>query len=449
MQLGKIGAAAIASGFVLGGLLAVIAGGPIWLGSAYAALALVLWLLPTQRGRPAGVAPRHARARERVPAQPPRPAVTQEPAAESGGPAVSGPGPTAPSRSNTSAPPATEAPTATPVAESGKSTATPAAAGDQTAPTRSHQSTGDRVGASVASRAPVEPAWPAAPSGPAPSDRSQARARPSLTADTRQTASMVAPARDQHATRPAAPERTPTDATTHPHAATSASHPVQPASGAIGYMVSDTQATGNRLPDASEPIQARCRARGLTLITIARDTQATRTDGRERPALRWTLQQLADDHAQTLIVTHLNHLGDNPAQLAQLLRWLDEHERTLIALDCGLDTSTEAGRIAANALIRIGARRQPRTARPANEPGHSRHVGRRAAVSDVPELSDRIRRLRAQGMTLQAIADILNTEGIPTIRGGAKWRPSSVQAATGYRRPAPKRLDLPPGTHAK
>ena len=39
-------------------------------------------------------------------------------------------------------------------------------------------------------------------------------------------------------------------------------------------------------------------------------------------------------------------------------------------------------------------------------------------------------------MTLQAIADVLNAEGVPTLRGGAMWRPSSVQRATGYRRPA-------------
>ena len=38
-------------------------------------------------------------------------------------------------------------------------------------------------------------------------------------------------------------------------------------------------------------------------------------------------------------------------------------------------------------------------------------------------------------MTLQAIADVLNAEGVPTLRGGAMWRPSSVQRAAGYRRP--------------
>ena len=44
--------------------------------------------------------------------------------------------------------------------------------------------------------------------------------------------------------------------------------------------------------------------------------------------------------------------------------------------------------------------------------------------------------MRAANMTLQAIADQLNAEGVPTLRGGAMWRPSSVQAALGYRRPS-------------
>ena len=38
-------------------------------------------------------------------------------------------------------------------------------------------------------------------------------------------------------------------------------------------------------------------------------------------------------------------------------------------------------------------------------------------------------------MTLQAIANQLNHEHIPTLRGGQEWRPSSVQAAVGYKRP--------------
>ena len=44
--------------------------------------------------------------------------------------------------------------------------------------------------------------------------------------------------------------------------------------------------------------------------------------------------------------------------------------------------------------------------------------------------------MRVNGMTLQAIADRLNAENVPTLRGGKKWRPSGVHAATGYRRPS-------------
>ena len=40
-------------------------------------------------------------------------------------------------------------------------------------------------------------------------------------------------------------------------------------------------------------------------------------------------------------------------------------------------------------------------------------------------------------MTLQAIADALNAEGVPTLRGGETWRQSGVQAAAGYRRRKP------------
>ena len=47
-------------------------------------------------------------------------------------------------------------------------------------------------------------------------------------------------------------------------------------------------------------------------------------------------------------------------------------------------------------------------------------------------LSDRVvKRIvtdRANGLTLQAIADKLNVQKVPTAQGGALWRPSSVRA---------------------
>ena len=56
-------------------------------------------------------------------------------------------------------------------------------------------------------------------------------------------------------------------------------------------------------------------------------------------------------------------------------------------------------------------------------------------MHDLPALTKHIVTMRSSGMSLQAIADRLNAEGVPTLRGGKLWRPSSVQVALGYRRP--------------
>lgn len=56
-------------------------------------------------------------------------------------------------------------------------------------------------------------------------------------------------------------------------------------------------------------------------------------------------------------------------------------------------------------------------------------------MQDIPTLKQWIVAMREAGMTLQAIADTLNEEDVPTLRGGQKWRFSSVQSAAGYRRP--------------
>jgi DNA invertase Pin-like site-specific DNA recombinase len=158
----------------------------------------------------------------------------------------------------------------------------------------------------------------------------------------------------------------------------------------------------------------------------------------ERPGLNHALELLGSGEASCLVVAGLDRLSRSAANLGTVIEWLDEVGARLVVIDIDLDTSTEEGRVAARALARVGALergsgeqggRRDRVGRP--EPS-----GRRAAVSDRPLLQRRIATMRASGMTLQAIADTLNREGVPTLRGGAKWRPSSVQAATGYKRPS-------------
>jgi uncharacterized protein (DUF433 family) len=116
---------------------------------------------------------------------------------------------------------------------------------------------------------------------------------------------------------------------------------------------------------------------------------------------------------------------------------VDELDARLVVIDIDLDTGTEQGRVAARALARVGAleREQEQDLEPEIASAAPARAGGRPAVADRPLLQRRIALMRASGMTLQAIADTLNREGVPTLRGGSEWRPSSVQAAVGYKRP--------------
>jgi DNA invertase Pin-like site-specific DNA recombinase len=189
-------------------------------------------------------------------------------------------------------------------------------------------------------------------------------------------------------------------------------------------------------------IRAICEARGMVLHKLVGDVQSYSGPDLERPGLMHALQLLEAGEVTCLVVTGLDRLSRSAANLGTLVNRLDEIGARLVVIDIDLDTRTEEGRMAARALVQVGALERsggPRGKPERSRPRRSGGTGGRPAVADLPLLQRRIATMRASGMTLQAIADTLNAEGVPTLRGGAKWRPSSVQAATGYRRPSQQR----------
>jgi hypothetical protein len=183
--------------------------------------------------------------------------------------------------------------------------------------------------------------------------------------------------------------------------------------------------------------ESACEARGLELHGLVGDVQSYAGADLERPGLNHALELLAGGEATCLMVAGLDRLSRSAANLGTVVDWLEELGARLVVIDIDLDTDTEEGRLATRALARVGVLERtsgkgPLVAVP--EPASLPPRGR-PAVSDLPLLQRRIAAMRASGMTLQAIADTLNREGVPTLRGGAEWRPSSVQAATGYKRP--------------
>jgi DNA invertase Pin-like site-specific DNA recombinase len=213
---------------------------------------------------------------------------------------------------------------------------------------------------------------------------------------------------------------------------------------AVGYasLGKGQTADSPELRGQAKAIEQACATRGLALRRLVWDVARDTGSDLERPGLRHALEMIAAGEASCLVVAGLDRLSRSAADLGVLVEWLENRRTRLIAVDLDLDTAAPDGRLAARALAAVGG--STRTARKGltstgvPEARPQRRSPGRPAVADRPALEGRIRAMRAEGMTLQAIADTLNAEGVPTLRGGTKWRPSSVQAATGYKRPRRK-----------
>jgi DNA invertase Pin-like site-specific DNA recombinase len=210
----------------------------------------------------------------------------------------------------------------------------------------------------------------------------------------------------------------------------------------LGYATVPRVALGRHRDELTaqlEAIRSECRRRGFVLVDVVREREPDHGKALQRPGLGYALRRIADGEASGLVVAELSTISRSVTDLGEVLEWFSRAEARLVAATPSLDTGEQTGRLAARALIDVSKWERHRLSERTRKGleaamREGRRLGR-SGVADNPELGERIARMRAGGMTLQAIADRLNEEGVPTIRGGAKWRPSSVQAAVGYRRP--------------
>jgi DNA invertase Pin-like site-specific DNA recombinase len=213
-----------------------------------------------------------------------------------------------------------------------------------------------------------------------------------------------------------------------------------PGSAVIGYVTVPADPDAGEEDESAAAIEAACERFGWNLLEIVRDGDEGPT--LDRSGLRHALERISRGQARGLVVSDLEPLSRSIVDLGALMAWFRDAHATFIALDLDIDTSTTEGQHVATTLITLSARDHQRIASGTRRGlAKGRATGRargRPAVSHRPELVERIAAMRAANMTLSAIAEQLNAEGIPTLRGGKKWRPSSIQAALGYRRPGPR-----------
>jgi len=170
---------------------------------------------------------------------------------------------------------------------------------------------------------------------------------------------------------------------------------------------------------------------GLTIGAWHEDAGRSGASMKRRPGLQAALADVAVGHAGGIVVSKIDRLGRSSADVNTLVERAVNEQWRLVALDVGLDTTTPAGELVAAALAmaaRFEYRRISERQREKHDGlrrrGEAR--GRPAAPRDV---ADQIVTMRDSGATFQAIADALNARGVPTVRGGATWRPSSARSA--------------------
>lgn len=217
---------------------------------------------------------------------------------------------------------------------------------------------------------------------------------------------------------------------------------------AIGYLrvSTDEQATsGLGLEAQREAITAEVKRREWLLLGLIAD--AGESGGAlDRPGLREVLERIADGSASVLVVAKLDRLSRSVIDSARILEWIAEANANLVALDLGVDTSKPAGQLVANVMSAVAQwERATISERTRAALAAKRAKGEAISRPTVPpKVRRRIDRQRQRGWTLQRIADKLNTDEIPTARGGSEWRPSSVSSALGYRqRGRRQRTELP------
>lgn len=215
----------------------------------------------------------------------------------------------------------------------------------------------------------------------------------------------------------------------------------------IGYsrVSSDDQSrSGLGLRAQEKAICDACEHNGWELVEVVTDRGES---GRSlnRPGILGALNAINAGRVDGLVVSKLDRATRSVQDFAALLDWFDQAEATFVALDLQIDTSSPGGRLVANIFASVAQwETQVIAARTKEGLAALRAKGcpiTRPSTADEPTLAHRIAGLRTAGATYQAIADVLNAEGIPTLRGGAEWRVSSVQAAAGYRRPPARRKD--------
>jgi len=210
---------------------------------------------------------------------------------------------------------------------------------------------------------------------------------------------------------------------------------------AFGYATTPAH-SGQGTRDLAEQrlaIERYCAEHGIEVVKVIRERVPQHGQALDRAGLSFLIERIAAGEASCLVVTELQRLSRSVTELGTIVQSLGGNKVRLIALDVDLDTADPGDHTTAGALASVAGMEHERPSERTGEILAAARAKRQPAGGASPnweEIRKRIASMRADGMTLQTIADTLNNEGVPTEHGDTKWRPSSVRTAAGHERPS-------------
>lgn len=201
----------------------------------------------------------------------------------------------------------------------------------------------------------------------------------------------------------------------------------------VGYVRVSTEEqsqSGLGLADQRAIIEAEAKRRGWDDFILLAD-EGYSAKNLARPAIAEALQMLSDKRAAVLVVSKLDRLSRSLYDFAGLMERANKEGWAIVALDLGVDMTTPSGQLMANVMASFSQyERQLIGARTSAALQQLKAQGRRLGrpVTLDRQVAARIVNERANGRTLQGIADDLNAEAVPTARGGSQWYPATVRA---------------------
>jgi len=199
----------------------------------------------------------------------------------------------------------------------------------------------------------------------------------------------------------------------------------------IRVSTSEQADSGAGLAAQRATIEAEAARRGWTLAAIYEDAGASGKSLSGRTALAEALSDLDRGDAAGLIVAKLDRLSRSVADAAELLDRAQRAGWALVACDLGVDTSTPTGEAMANVMSSfaqlerrlIGQRTREALAA---KRAQGVRLGRPRTLP--AEVAARIVSDRRGGLGWSAIARALDSEGVATAQGGARWYPATVRS---------------------